>query len=88
MLIDHDNSRGDRLYAQEGDNLYVEYTDTTLPRVGPNGESWSKSRSHRNSCNNICYIWISICDNSLIMSVLKSVMQNTTNRKTHLIFLL
>ena len=43
MLIDHDNSRGDRLYAQEGDNLYVEYTDTTLPRVGPNGESWSKS---------------------------------------------
>ena len=43
LLIDHDNSRGDRLYAQEGDNIYVEYTDTTLPREGPNGESWSKS---------------------------------------------
>ena len=48
MLIDHDNSRGDRLYAQEGDNIYVEYTDTTLPRVGPNGESWSKADHYRN----------------------------------------
>ena len=43
LLIDDDNSRGDRLYAQEGDTIYVEYQDTTLPKVGPNGESWSKS---------------------------------------------
>jgi hypothetical protein len=31
------------LYAQEGDTLYVEYVDTTLPAVGPNGEQWSKA---------------------------------------------
>jgi hypothetical protein len=43
LLIDDDTSRGDRLYAQEGDTIYVEYQDTTLPKVGPNGESWSKS---------------------------------------------
>ena len=29
------------MFAQEGDTLYVEYVDTTLPRVGPNGEIYS-----------------------------------------------
>jgi len=43
IIQDEDESNGDRLYAQEGDTLYVEYVDTTLPRTGPNGESWSKS---------------------------------------------
>jgi hypothetical protein len=43
MIQDHDESSGDRLFAQEGDNIYVEYTDTTLPERGPNGEAWSKS---------------------------------------------
>ena len=42
-IQDHDESNGDNLFAQEGDTLYVEYVDTTLPRTGPNGESWSKS---------------------------------------------
>ena len=37
-IQDHDESNGDNLFAQEGDTLYVEYVDTTLPRVGPNGE--------------------------------------------------
>ena len=37
-IQDYDESNGDNLYAQEGDTLYVEYVDTTLPRVGPNGE--------------------------------------------------
>ena len=36
-------SNGDNLFAQEGDTLYVEYVDTTLPRVGANGELNSKS---------------------------------------------
>ena len=36
-------SYGDNLFVQEGDTIYVEYIDTTLPRNGPNGESWSKS---------------------------------------------
>jgi hypothetical protein len=40
-IQDHDESNGDNLYAQEGDTLYVEYVDTTLPRVGPNGEIYS-----------------------------------------------
>ena len=31
------------MHVQEGDTLYVEYVDTTLPAIGPNGESWSKS---------------------------------------------
>ena len=31
------------MYVREGDTLYVEYVDTTLPAIGPNGESWSKS---------------------------------------------
>ena len=39
----HDESNGDNLYALEGDTLYVEYVDTTLPAIGPNGENWSKS---------------------------------------------
>jgi hypothetical protein len=43
MIQDHDESNGDRLFAKEGDTLYVEYLDTTLPKDGPNGESWSKS---------------------------------------------
>ena len=38
---DHDESNGDNLYAQEGDTLYVEYVDTTLPRIGPNGEIYT-----------------------------------------------
>ena len=40
-IQDHDESNGDNLFAQEGDTLYVEYVDTTLPRVGPNGEIYS-----------------------------------------------
>ena len=39
----HDESNGDNLYALEGDTLYVEYVDTTLPAIGPNGEQWSKT---------------------------------------------
>jgi hypothetical protein len=42
-LTDSEESNGDTLYAQVGDALYVEYVDTTLPRVGPNGELNSKS---------------------------------------------
>ena len=42
-IQDHDESNGDNLFAQEGDTLYVEYVDTTLPRVGANGELNSKS---------------------------------------------
>jgi hypothetical protein len=42
-IQDDDESNGDNLFAQEGDTLYVEYVDTTLPRVGPNGELNSKS---------------------------------------------
>ena len=42
-IQDHDESNGDNLFAQEGDTLYVEYVDTTLPKVGPNGEINSKS---------------------------------------------
>ena len=42
-IQDHDESNGHNLYAQEGDTLYVEYVDTTLPKVGPNGEINSKS---------------------------------------------
>ena len=41
-IQDHDESNGDNLFAQEGDTLYVEYVDTTLPKVGPNGELNSK----------------------------------------------
>ena len=40
-----DKSNGRNLYAQEGDTLYVKYVDTTLPAIGPNGESWSKSHT-------------------------------------------
>ena len=36
-IQDHDESNGDNLFAQEGDTLYVEYVDTTLPAIGPNG---------------------------------------------------
>ena len=42
-IQDHDESNGDNLFAQEGDTLYVEYVDTTLPKVGPNGEIYSTS---------------------------------------------
>ena len=42
-IQNHDESNGDNLYALEGDTLYVEYVDTTLPAIGPNGENWSKS---------------------------------------------
>jgi hypothetical protein len=42
-IQDYDESNGDNLHAQEGDTIYVEYVDTTLPRVGPNGELNSKS---------------------------------------------
>jgi hypothetical protein len=42
-IQDHEESNGDNLYAQQGDTLYVEYVDTTLPAIGPNGEQWSKS---------------------------------------------
>jgi hypothetical protein len=40
-LQNYDESNGHNLYAQEGDTLYVEYIDTTLPQVGPNGERYS-----------------------------------------------
>ncbi|MCH1607639.1 MAG: hypothetical protein L7R49_02095, partial [Nitrosopumilus sp.] len=40
-LQNHDESNGFNLYAQEGDTLFVEYVDTTLPQVGPNGERYS-----------------------------------------------
>jgi hypothetical protein len=43
MIQDESDSNGTRLFAQEGDTLYVEFVDTTLPRAGPNGEQWSKS---------------------------------------------
>ena len=42
-IQDHDESNGDNLFAQEGDTLYVEYVDTTLPAVGSNGEYYSMS---------------------------------------------
>ena len=42
-IQDDDESNGDNLFAKEGDTLYVEYVDTTLPAVGPNGEQWSKT---------------------------------------------
>jgi hypothetical protein len=42
-IQDTEESNGDNLFAKEGDTIYVEYTDTTLPKSGPNGESWSKS---------------------------------------------
>ena len=42
-IQDHDESNGDNLFAKEGDTLYVEYVDTTLPAIGPNGEFNSKS---------------------------------------------
>ena len=42
-IQDHEESNGDNLYAQEGDTLYVEYVDTTLPAIGPNGEIYSES---------------------------------------------
>lgn len=42
-IQDDDESNGDNLFAKEGDTLYVEYVDTTLPAIGPNGEQWSKS---------------------------------------------
>jgi hypothetical protein len=42
-IQDDDKSNGDNLFAQEGDTLYVEYVDTTLPAIGPNGEFNSKS---------------------------------------------
>ena len=37
-----EESNGDNLYVQKGDTIYVEYVDTTLPTIGPNGESWMK----------------------------------------------
>jgi hypothetical protein len=42
-IQDHEESNGDNLYAQEGDTLYVEYVDTTLPAIGSNGEIYSES---------------------------------------------
>jgi len=42
-IQDHEESNGDNLHAQDGDTIYVEYVDTTLPAIGPNGELWSKS---------------------------------------------
>ena len=42
-IQDHEESNGDNLYAQEGDTLYVEYVDTTLPAIGPTGEIYSES---------------------------------------------
>jgi len=42
-IQDHDESNGDNLFAKEGDTLYVEYVDTTLPRNGPNGEIYTTS---------------------------------------------
>jgi hypothetical protein len=40
-LQNHDESNGFNLYAQEGDTLFAEYVDTTLPQVGPNGERYT-----------------------------------------------
>jgi hypothetical protein len=40
---DDEESNGDNLHAQQGDTLYVEYVDTTLPAIGPNGERYSTS---------------------------------------------
>ena len=42
-IQDDDESNGDNLFAKEGDTLYVEDVDTTLPAIGPNGEQWSKA---------------------------------------------
>jgi hypothetical protein len=42
-IQDHEESNGDNLFAQKGDTLYVEYVDTTLPKIGANGEINSKS---------------------------------------------
>jgi len=42
-IQDHEESNGINLFAQKGDTLYVEYVDTTLPKIGANGEINSKS---------------------------------------------
>jgi len=43
FIQDHEESNGENLRVQEGDTIYVEYVDTTLPAIGPNGERWSIS---------------------------------------------
>jgi hypothetical protein len=43
FIQDHEESNGENLRVQEGDTIYVEYVDTTLPAIGPNGEQWSIS---------------------------------------------
>jgi hypothetical protein len=42
-IQDYDDSNGINLFVQEGDTIYAEFIDTTLPANGPNGEQWSKS---------------------------------------------
>jgi hypothetical protein len=42
-IQDNEASNGDNLFTQEGDTIYVEYVDTTLPAIGPNGERYSIS---------------------------------------------
>ena len=43
FIQDYEESNGENLRVQEGDTIYVEYVDTTLPAIGPNGEKWSIS---------------------------------------------
>ena len=43
FIQDDEESNGDNLFAKEGDTIYVEYVDTTLPAISPNGEQWSKT---------------------------------------------
>ena len=43
FIQDHEESNGENLRVNEGDTIYVEYVDTTLPAIGPNGEQWSIS---------------------------------------------
>ena len=43
FIQDYEESNGENLRVQEGDAIYVEYVDTTLPAIGPNGEKWSIS---------------------------------------------
>ena len=62
---------------KEGDTLYVEYVDTTLPRVGANGELNSKSDTLDIIATTSVTIWIPVCHTPLIMSILESVTQKT-----------
>jgi len=43
FIQDYEESNGENLRVLKGDTIYVEYVDTTLPSIGPNGERWSIS---------------------------------------------